>query len=182
MLTATVYNSSKIRHLIILYYCMKRRRDRKNLLFYVLYRISYILQSIPDKSYHDIIKFHGFKLANGVVINYINICEHVKQDENSDVESVNNNLLKQKNRKKKEWSRHSNKGQTRARKNRKEKDNDYFYWKFHGSNETQNKKKCWTLNTKLKKKKWKESSTREMMVLEKKTDNFLESSNKRLQE
>ena len=48
----------------------------------------YAVHQNAEKPYRDIIKFHGFKLASGVVTDYIKMCERANQDDKSDVKKA----------------------------------------------------------------------------------------------
>jgi hypothetical protein len=123
------------------------------------------------KPYRDIIKFHGFKLSDGIVKDYIEMCERANLEE-SDGYSSDNAYDKKKAKKKKR--KNASRPDERKKKSsaKKESDDAPFYCSHHGWNDTHTTKKCYTLQNLEKKKKKSKGNKKEVMILESKLESY----------
>ena len=123
-----------------------------------------------DKPYQDIIKFHGFKLSDGIVKDYIEMCKRANLDE-SDGYSSDNAYEKKKAKKKKRKSGSCADGERKkSAKSKKESDDAPFYCSHHGWNDSHVTKKCYTLQNQAKKSKYSKGNKKEVMILESKLE------------
>ena len=129
------------------------------------FKFLYAVHQNAEKSYQDIIKFHGFKLSDGIVKDYIEMCERANLDDGSEYSSEEPRKRSRKNKKKREPV--EGRARKKSSKKRYDEDDDQYYCSHHGKNPSHATKDCYTLKN-LEKKKSKKGGKREIMVLESK--------------